>query len=167
MSIFVGLDLGLTGAIAYIKSSGEVSVVDMPTIKVGKRNDYVVSSLVGCLVAGGPGPMKDMVVGMEALHAMPSRMCSGLGNYSLGRSSGLWEGILTALNIPFQKIPSQRWKKVLLDGLPKVKGSSIIVAKRLFPGVSLDRKKDHGRADALLIAEYLRRTYPDFLKSLD
>jgi hypothetical protein len=156
--VFVGVDLGLTGAISYLKDTGEVSVIDMPVIKIGKRHDYVVASLVGCFIAGGPGPMKDLLVGMEALHAMPSSMCSGVGNYSLGRSSGIFEGILAALNIPYQKIPPQRWKKSLLDGLPKEKGSSVVVAKRLFPGVDLSLKRHHGRADSLLIAEYLRRT---------
>ena len=37
------------------------------------------------------------------------------------------------------------------------KARAIIIAQRLFPTVSLARKKDHGRAEALLIAEYARR----------
>jgi hypothetical protein len=168
--IFIGIDPGLTGAIAFVydhvgpNSAGDGGIAgivfDMPVIKIGKRHDYVVSNLVSFFLnpAEIDTPIKDVLVGIESLHAMPSSMCSGVGNFSLGRSSGIFEGIFAAFHIPFQKIPPQRWKKVLLDGLPKEKGSSVVVAKRLFPGVDLSLKKHHGRADALLIAEYMRRT---------
>jgi crossover junction endodeoxyribonuclease RuvC len=165
--VFVGIDPGLQGAIAFVDSEvpGQMSslgarVFDMPVIKIGKRHDYVVPNLVSFFLdKRGESPLADVLVGIESLHAMPSSMCSGVGNFSLGRSSGVFEGIFASLHIPFQKIPPQRWKKVMLDGLPKEKGSSVVVAKRLFPGVSLSRVKDHGRADALLIAEFCRRTY--------
>lgn len=165
--VFIGIDPGLEGAIAYVDGD-EVPIVkarvfDMPVIKIGKRHDYVVPNLVSFFIDPSKGiledegmPFTDVLVGIEALHAMPKN--GSLGNFSMGRSSGVFEGIFAALHIPFQKIPPQRWKKVMLDGLPKEKGSSVVVAKRLFPGVDLSLKKHHGRADALLIAEYLRRT---------
>lgn len=157
--IFIGVDPGLTGAIAYLKEDGTVNgpIIDMPIIKIKKRHDFLVANVVGCFL-GADGAIANVMVGIEALHAMPNRMCNGVGNFSLGRSSGMFEGILTALRIPFQKIPPKRWQKLLLDGMPHEKGSSVVVAKRLFPDVDLSLKKHHGRADALLIAEYLRRT---------
>jgi hypothetical protein len=43
-------------------------------------------------------------------------------------------------------------------GVPKDdKGSDLRRAKQLFPDLKLDRVKDHGKADAILICEYGRR----------
>ena len=66
---------------------------------------------------------------------------------------------LVCLTIPYTLVTPQRWKKELMDGMPKDKDSSRVVAIRLFPtfATELKLKKHHGRADALLIAEYLRR----------
>lgn len=50
----------------------------------------------------------------------------------------------------------------LAEALPKAsddqdaKARSLAVARRLFPDVSLSRKKDHGKADALLLAWWAR-----------
>jgi crossover junction endodeoxyribonuclease RuvC len=68
-------------------------------------------------------------------------------------------GILAALNIPHELITPQSWKKSMMNGQPKEKDASRLVVMRLFPEVSdrLQLKKHHGRADALLIAEFLRR----------
>jgi hypothetical protein len=153
MTVFAGVDPGLTGAVAFLGADTEV--FDMPIIKIGKRHDYLVAELVRLFKRFSS---LELVVGVEALHAMPSSMCSGVGNFSLGRSSGVFEGILTAMGISFQKIPPKRWQKLLLDGMPHEKGSSVVVAKRLYPSVDLSLKKHHGRGDAILIAEYMRRT---------
>ena len=155
---FIGIDPGLSGAIAYLDEASVPRVFDMPVIKIGKRHDYVVPNLVSFFLNLDEDPLTNVLVGIESLHAMPSSMCSGVGNFSLGRSSGVFEGIFAALHIPFQKIPPKRWQKLFLDGMPHEKGSSVVVAKRLFPGVDLSLKRHHGRADALLIAEYMRRT---------
>jgi hypothetical protein len=157
MTTFIGIDPGLSGAIAFLDGSS-ARVFDMPVIKIRKRHDYVVPNLVSFFLDIDEEPLKNVLVGIESLHAMPSSMCSGVGNFSLGRSSGVFEGIFAALHIPFQKVPPKRWQKLLLDGEPHVKGSSVVVAKRLFPEVDLSLKKHHGRGDALLIAEYMRRT---------
>jgi hypothetical protein len=43
-------------------------------------------------------------------------------------------------------------------GLSSDKAASLDKARLLFPAASLDRKKDHNRAESLLLAEYGRRT---------
>ena len=48
----------------------------------------------------------------------------------------------------------------MMDGEPKEKDASRVVARRLYPAQTeewLSRKKDHNRADALLLATYGRR----------
>lgn len=155
---FVGVDPGLAGAFACVWDRPGVgpyaNVFDIPVIKVGKRQEYSIPEIVKFFENRRP-----CFVALEALHAMPKSMCSVMGNFSLGRSSGLFEGILAALKIPFEKIPPQWWKKSMLQGMPKGKMASVVVARRLFPDVSLPRKKDHGKADALLLAEFIRRKH--------
>jgi hypothetical protein len=44
-------------------------------------------------------------------------------------------------------------------GLDSRKSASLDRARLLFPTAKLDRKKDHNRVEALLLAEYSRRTF--------
>ena len=80
--------------------------------------------------------------------------------FSFGQGYGVWLGILSALEIPHTLVTPQAWKKSMMPGEPKDKDASRVVCKRLFP-VQVDewlsRKKDHGRADSILLAEYGRR----------
>lgn len=153
--IFIGIDPGLEGAIAVLIDGQSPQVIDVPVVSVGKKKDYQPVSMTMLLQPYQTIAQAKVMVGLEYVHAMPKN--GSIGNFSMGRSSGLWEGILASMRFPYVKILPQRWKKAMLDGMPKEKGSSILVAKRLFPEVDLSRKKDHGRADALLIAAYLRR----------
>ena len=79
---------------------------------------------------------------------------------------GILIGLVTALGLPFQIVPPQKWQKSLFVGLPlkqDTKEKSAIIAMRLFPGVdfrksSRARKPADGLTDAACIAEYGRRT---------
>ena len=67
-------------------------------------------------------------------------------------------GVLAGLGIPYELVTPQKWKRAM--GVPSGdKSSSRPVALRLFPSLAaeLRLKKDHGKADALLIAGYGRR----------
>ena len=74
-----------------------------------------------------------------------------------GYNFGLWRGVLAAEEFEVRVVKPQAWKAAM--GL-KFKGStkddSIAMAKMLFPEIAgeLKRKKDHGRAESLLIAAY-------------
>ena len=59
------------------------------------------------------------------------------------------------INAPLLLITAAVWKRAM--GLSQDKAASLDKARLLFPDASLDRKKDHNRAEALLIAEYGRR----------
>lgn len=80
----------------------------------------------------------------------------GMFNYGIGY--GEYRGMLKALRIPFAEIHPMTWKREFsLLHMPKER--SIAIAVQLFPRAAdhLKRKKDHGRAEALLLAEYARR----------
>lgn len=161
--LFVGIDPGLNGAVALLgMASGFLGVWDTPTITVrssGKnRNKYQTAQMVSILdaVKGYGGEI--VVVGMELVNAMPGQGVTSM--FGLGKGCGLWEGITSALQMPLSFVTPQVWKKALLGaGVGSDKSASLLRAQALFPKAApqLSRKKDDGRADAILIAEFFRR----------
>ena len=101
-------------------------------------------------------PAHTLVV-LEAVHAMPRQGTTSM--FSMGRGSGLWEGIIAAFELPLQLVIPRVWKNKMV-GIGADKNASRLKAIDLFPSVAgeLSRVKDHGRAEALLMAEFWRRT---------
>lgn len=80
--------------------------------------------------------------------------------FRFGENYGFIQGLLAAYAIPYELVTPQKWKREFQ--ITGDKNSAVDVCRRLFPGVSLRRtercKKDHdGMAEALLMAEYVKR----------
>lgn len=80
--------------------------------------------------------------------------------FNFGENAGFIHGVLETLEIPYELVRPQKWKKEF--SCTSDKNTSINVAKRLFPEIDLRKSprctKDHdGLAEALLMAEYARR----------
>ena len=159
----VGIDCGISGAVAAIDAKGRIiSLQDIPavSVKIGKRTrtaycDGPMATMMEALVflksAGG-----DVQVTIENLHAMPRT--GSVGGFSQGMGLGLWLGILAVLRVPVTRVEPARWKRDLLIPAGADKNASIVRALQLFPSCpDLGRKRDHNRAEALLIAEWGRR----------
>ena len=111
--------------------------------------------------------------GVIVKNGVPVQAGGGKANFGRGFAMGMIEAVLTTVQkfrppgtLVFQSVKPQTWMKTLHGDLgggdPKMK--SLIVARRLFPFVSLkrterSRKDDDGIADALLIAEWGRRNF--------
>lgn len=154
--IYIGIDPGLGGAVAIIDGLN-VDLFDTPTALTGKgtKKDYLIANMTPLLESAAK--YQPFCV-LEAVHSMPKQGVAS--SFSFGRGLGIWEGILSAYGIPYAKVAPQTWKKAMLEDMPRDnKDSSRIAATRLFPHVSnmLARKKDDGRAESLLMAEYGRR----------
>ena len=154
---YIGIDPGLEGAVALI-GDGLVVVENVPVINVGGRKKTRREiDPVGCLfllrelIAMG----HEHVAAIESVHSMPEQGVAS--SFTFGKGFGIWIGLITSLGIPFDLVTPQRWKKVMMDGMGKDKGASVYRARQLFPLADLSLKKHHGRADALLIAEWRRR----------
>lgn len=150
--IVLGIDPGLSGALAFYDTTTEVLVVmDMPTVEVtrnGKNKREVSPALVADMVAG-KGIEKAF---MERVSAMPGQGVSSM--FSFGRSAGILEGVLAAYEIPTTLVTPQAWMKAM--GVRAGKDGSRERAMQLFPQYStaFARKKDDGRSDAALIAKF-------------
>jgi crossover junction endodeoxyribonuclease RuvC len=169
-TIFCGIDPGLEGALVVLDGD-EVEFHDSPIVQDGKRR-RIDAAKVGALlrdIKADSFPRRLMVT-IEKSQPMPPIVKGkrepgeighgSIASFSLGYSFGGWVFALSALEIPYQLVAPQTWKAALMRDCPKEKDASRMVARRLFPvqtEEALSRKKDHNRADALLIAEWGRR----------
>ncbi len=150
----VGIDPGLSGAVARIDDNAQW-VNDTPTMSVVSarklKRRYSIPGMVELLA----GDVAFVVI--ESVHSMPGQGVAS--SFSFGYGLGLWVGIVAALRIPYEMVTPQRWKGVMMDGQGKEKDAARYRAQQLFPAIAdqLARKKDDGRAEALLMAEYGRR----------
>lgn len=168
--IFTGIDPGKRGGLAFIVSLangpnwGVVGVDAMPIIPGRKksRDEYDLVAIRDWLRRRME--RASIFVTVEKSQPLPPKFGGGIANYQRGCSTG-WAWMLTALSIPYQLVAPRTWQKVMHAGTSgaDTKQRSIIAAQRLFPHVDLrrsekSRKLDDGLADALLLAEYGRRT---------
>ena len=169
---FMGVDPGKHGAIAVVGDSSEVQrVVQMPILvgkKTGKkksRDEYDIPMIAEIIEwwAKEDG----LLVTVERSAPIPTfgaRRTGSLAQFNRGVQRG-FEWMLVALDVPYQLVPPNTWMKAMHIGTPKgdTKQRSILAAQRLFPGQELRRtqrcrKPDDGIAEALLLAEFGRRT---------
>ncbi len=171
MIVIIGIDPGITGAIAAINERGRVWLHDTPTtiIKINKKlkSDYLTAEMAAILeeyknryecklfiekVNAMPNFRKS-IDGEEKQHSMGATSA-----FNFGTGYGYWIGIAAAFKIPITKVTPQTWKKTIMQSQGD-KDMARIRAQELFPQAisQLNLKKHIGRADALLIAEYGRR----------
>jgi crossover junction endodeoxyribonuclease RuvC len=148
-----GIDVGLSGAICVMsdKDGHIVDLLDMPVVVTGKGKRELDEPAIWEVLADWH---VDHVY-IEKAQSMPGQGIASTGHYLTGY--GILRGMCVGLQIGYTLVHPATWKKAMLLDQGKGKGESIVRAKQLWPTVKLDRKKDHGKADALLIAEYGRR----------
>lgn len=151
MTRYIGIDPGLSGAIAVLKGTGSLIVIDMPTMTVernGKAKRQVSATELAEIL--GNAKSDDCHVFVEKVSAMAGQGVTSV--FSFGRSFGMIEGILAALHMPVTYVAPATWVKAVHRGAGK--DASRQRAMELFPANQADfkRVKDDGRSDAALIA---------------
>ncbi|CAK9314245.1 unnamed protein product [Citrullus colocynthis] len=156
----IGVDPDVSGAVALLRTNESISsaqVHDSPHLQVlvgGRRRKRLDAKSIVQLLHSFNAP-----IGTTAYleQSTPFPQDGKQGWWSGGFGYGLWIGILVGLGFSVVPVPSLAWKnKFELSGKDTSKDDSRRVASELFPSLSplLKRKKDHGRAEALLIAAY-------------
>lgn len=154
--IYIGIDPGLSGAIAFLDTqNGSLDIVDMPAVEVlrnGKKKREVSAQMLAGLIRSRTNG-RPVSAALERVNAMRGQGVSSV--FSFGRSSGIIEGVIAALNFPLTLVTPQRWQKEV--GVRGGKDGSRLRAAELFPAnaSSFSRVKDDGRSDAALIAFWL------------
>jgi crossover junction endodeoxyribonuclease RuvC len=149
MSAIIGFDPGLDGAGA-LNADGVLSIIDMPTLRPGKRR--VVDEIELARLIGAMGPIDHAFV--ELVGIRPGE--GAVGAFAFGLGYGVLRGILRAHFIPITFVTPTRWKRAV--GIPAGAGkdASRAMAKEMFQHDAglFARVKDDGRAEAALIALY-------------
>jgi len=155
MKYLIGIDPGVSGAVAILNSRGHLlDVFDAPTVemKVGKALKRRISPeiLVSLLL-----PFTDASAWVEQVSARPGQGVSSM--FAFGESYGLVKGVLAGLQIQTNTVTPNAWKKELQ--LNAGKDASRAKAAQMWPQQAgeFSRVKDDGKAEAALIAEYGRR----------
>jgi Holliday junction resolvasome RuvABC endonuclease subunit len=154
----LGIDPGVSGACAIVTEAGHyVSAFDMPTVLANKSsnrrmvNAYELAGLVRRALNEAQG---DIVAVIENVNAMPDQGVASV--FAFGKSYGIVLGVLAALGLSTELVTAARWKKHF--GLERDKEQARELATRMFPLASLPLKKDHNKAEALLLARWYRDT---------
>lgn len=152
----MGVDPGLTGALAVLSADGSrvIYIYDMPTVtKSTGKGLQVDAAGLSVFLGSNLAPPGDLHCYIEQVSARPGQGVTGM--FSLGRSVGVVEGIVVSHYWPMTFVSPGAWKRRAgLIGQPK--DASRTRALQLYPEMAsqLSRKKDCGRADAILIARF-------------
>jgi len=152
--LHVGVDPGLHGAVSVIDSAGEVVLLaDLPIIR-DLSLAWVDGSELQSLLLNAIGGLQSRAI-VERVSAMPRQGIASTFCFGVGLGSIL--SVVQTLHIPLQFVTPAVWKRSY--GLSKHKHASLHKARLMFPAAELHLAKHDGRAEALLIAEYGRRTF--------
>lgn len=150
--IFVGIDVGAKGAVAEIHPDGSRVLFDML-----KPEEFINWT---------PHILSDCVVGVEQVHPLPGQSC--IASFTYGENNLLAKLIGMKYNKNIIMVSPQRWKNFYELKRSKeetktaFKRRSVDKALELFPNLRGHlRYSQDGRAEALLIANYLKETYED------
>ena len=151
--ISIGIDPGLTGAVAAILGDGAIEFHDMPVLQIKKRTQLDYAGLAHILrrYADRGGA----TAAIEMVGAMPGQGVSSM--FKFGQVYGAALATLATLQIPYQGVTPAVWKRAFkLVGCDKDESRSR--ALEMFPACvqHLRLKKHHGRADALLLAQWIK-----------
>jgi crossover junction endodeoxyribonuclease RuvC len=152
MTHLLGIDPGIHGglAIVFVDANGAapqlVDAIDIPVAGIGAKERVNVLAIRGWLTSHVP-----QHAFIERAQAMPKQGASS--GFKYGRAVGAIEAVISCCAIPLTIVEPSIWKKFHgLRGGDKEAGRQR--ALQLFPAAHalLARKKDHGRAEAALIA---------------
>lgn len=149
MARYLGIDPGLSGALAIVETINDVpvlvDVIDMPSTGTGAKARVDIIAAAQWIAKHAPSTAL-----VERAQAFPGQGASS--GFSYGRAVGAIEAAVTLCSIPMILVEASAWKRKLhLPG--KDKEAARQKALQLFPSqhALLARKKDHNRAESALL----------------
>lgn len=145
---YIGIDPGKSGGIAVLNDRGVVGAWPMPDTE---RDTFDL--IKECTAS----PDEDTAAVIEYVRSRPGQGVASM--FTFGKSYGGLRMALVATGVPFQEVTPGSWQKAF--GLTSQqhatqtakKNANKARAQELFPNIKIT----HAIADALLLAEWLRR----------
>ncbi len=154
----IGIDPGISGAIAILQNSKVLGIFDMPVMSEGKKNKRQINSaqLVNIIKENLKNDDEVAVI-VEQVNAMPGQGVTSMFNF--GQTFGAIKGVCAALKLPIFFVRPSKWKKHF-ELINSSKDSSRTKAIEMYPYLSkeLSKKKDVNKSDAILIARFYNET---------
>ena len=154
----IGIDPGLSGAIAILENNKVLNIFETPVMSEGKKNKRQLNSaLLVSLLKENIKTDEEVAVVVEQVNAMPGQGVTSMFNF--GQTFGAIKGICAALNLPIFFVRPSKWKKHF-ELINSSKDSSRTKAIEMYPKLSdqLAKKKDVNKSDAILIARFFSET---------
>ena len=152
--IVVGIDPGLSGAIAILENNKVLNIFDMPVMAEGKKNKRQLNSaqLVN-IIKDSTKPDAEKAVVVEQVNAMPGQGVTSMFNF--GQTFGAIKGVCAALELPIFFVRPSKWKKHF-ELINSSKDASRTKVIEMYPSLAnqLTKKKDVNKSDAILIARF-------------
>lgn len=156
---FIGIDPGITGSVSVIKPNGEVKIYPTPTLirktrsrKKNRTKDY---DLVKCRKLLKRLTRRRSQIWLEGVHSF---LGGKVANFLLGRSRGIWEGLIAGLGLTYNLVDPITWS-CFFFGKGKRENKKKLNRRRvvkLYPSSKkyFKLKKHDELSDSLLIASY-------------
>ena len=154
----IGIDPGLSGAIAVLENNKVLNIFDIPVMSEGKKNKRQLNSaLMVNLLKENIIDNEDVAIVVEQVNAMPGQGVTSMFNF--GQTFGAIKGICAALELPIYFVRPSKWKKHF-ELINSSKDASRTKAIEMYPKLSnqLSKKKDVNKSDAILIAKFYSET---------
>jgi hypothetical protein len=159
--IILGIDTGINGAAAVIDGGGSIlDVIDTPTLGEDSHRIVDILKLDAWIKKWGVTHAAiERAVAMPPTGVGGARRTMGASSaMNFGDARGTLRSAIIMNRIPYRLIQAASWKRYYK--LDRDKEASRLLAIRMWPEASkfMNRKKDHQRAEACLIAEFSRMT---------
>ena len=154
----IGIDPGLSGAIAILENNKVLNIFEIPVMSEGKKNKRQLNSAqLVKLLKDNISKNEEASVVVEQVNAMPGQGVTSMFNF--GQTFGAIKGICAALKLPIFFVRPSKWKKHF-ELINSSKDSSRTKAIEMYPKLSnqLSKKKDVNKSDAILIARFFSET---------
>ena len=154
----IGIDPGLSGAIAILENNKVLNIFEMPVMSEGKKNKRQLNSAqLVTLLKDNISENEEVSVVVEQVNAMPGQGVTSMFNF--GQTFGAIKGVCAALRLPIFFVRPSKWKKHF-ELINSSKDSSRTKAIEMYPSLSDDlaKKKDVNKSDAILIARFYSET---------
>ena len=148
MRLFVGIDPGaISGAWGIVDHRGHYWSSGFIPHEDGRIKAALFKAELSQAI-----DQQDVTFVIEDVHAMPKQGVSS--TFKFGMAVGAIRAVVELYRAPWMIVRPQVWKKDL--NVTSDKQTSLDLARRLWPDAPLKRQKDHGVAEALLLAEWAK-----------
>jgi crossover junction endodeoxyribonuclease RuvC len=157
MSYLIGIDPGISGAIAVLSADGSkiIAVHDMPTYsEIVKGKPKQVVCPVGIATVLRKWGECEVVIEKVGAMAKGGVSQGAVSMFSFGKGAGAIEGACAGLLLKFRHVTPKQWQAK--SGKASGKDASRALAAQLYPDSAdlFKLVKHDGRAEAVLIARF-------------